>query len=96
MGQDCKTTNDCVKGLACDLKKQTCDSPNGKRDAPAPQQCKTIGDCAKDQVCDQEKNTCAASKNKRYEVCSALWPNSYFQKKLTHVRLGQGPMPDRL
>lgn len=95
MGQDCNTTDDCVKGFVCDPKKQTCDSPNSKRDVPAPQQCKTTGDCAKDQVCDQKKNTCVAPKDKRDEVCFPLSSNSYFQK-LIHVLLEQGRVPDKL
>lgn len=66
MGQDCKTTKDCVKGFVCDQVKQTCDAPNSKRDnTPQPQQCKSTGDCTKGQVCDQDKNVCVAPNDKR-------------------------------
>ena len=71
MGQDCKTTKDCVKGFVCDEVKQTCDTPNNKRDnAPQPQQCKVTSDCAKGFVCNQGKNLCVIANNKRSEVYS--------------------------
>lgn len=65
LGQICKISGDCVKGLVCG-QDDTCVAPKQQRDlskSQLGQDCKQNGDCQKGLVC--EKDTCLAPKSKR-------------------------------
>lgn len=68
IGQDCKVSGDCVKGLVCG-QDDTCVAPKQQRDvsnSQLGQECQKAGDCQKGLVCEQ--NTCLAPKGKRSSV----------------------------